>query len=147
MEDFEKVALSRVAFKATCWFHYMDVVTWPHGPEELSNFFNHLIIQFTMETEQNGYLPFLDVGINRRSDGFLGHRVYRKPTHTNLYLNAELYHNPANKPSMLLSLVHRARAICNQTSLPGELEFLYSMLKQNGYNDMEIHCTLQGGHT
>jgi hypothetical protein len=32
-------------------------------------------------------------------------------------------------------VVHRARAICNQHSLPGELEFLCSTFKQNGYSD------------
>jgi hypothetical protein len=33
-----------------------------------------------------GHLPFLDIDIYKRPDGSLGHTVYRKPTHTNLYL-------------------------------------------------------------
>jgi hypothetical protein len=108
MEDFEEVRLSRVAFMPTCRFHYMDdtFVIWPHGPKELKNFVNHLNnihpnIQFTMETESNSHLPFLDIGIYRRPHGSLGHRVYRKPTHTNLFLNAEPHHHPTNKHSIL----------------------------------------------
>jgi hypothetical protein len=60
-----------------------------HGPEELQDFLNHLNnihpnIQFTMETETNGHLPFLDIDIYRSSDGSLGHSVYRKLIHINL---------------------------------------------------------------
>ena len=39
-----------------------------------------------MEIEEGGHLPFLDIDIYRRMDGSLGHKVYRKLTHTNLYL-------------------------------------------------------------
>jgi len=31
MEDFEEVTMSRVAYKSTCWFRYIEdkIVTWP----------------------------------------------------------------------------------------------------------------------
>jgi hypothetical protein len=65
-----KLALSRMAYKPLCWFHYFDYtfVVWSHGPEKLNDFFNHLInhlnsippnIQLTMETELDGHLLFL----------------------------------------------------------------------------------------
>jgi hypothetical protein len=50
-----------------------------------------------METEIEGHLPFLDVGIYRRPDGSLGHNVYRKDTHPNLYLNAKSRYHPSIK--------------------------------------------------
>jgi hypothetical protein len=39
-------------------------VIWPHRPDKLNDFLNHLnniyqCIQFTMETERGGHLPFL----------------------------------------------------------------------------------------
>jgi len=51
-----------------------------HGQEKLDNFLNHLYskhsnIQFTMETESDGHLPFLDIDIYKRPDSSLGHTV------------------------------------------------------------------------
>jgi hypothetical protein len=70
MQDSEEVALCWVAYKPTCWFPYMDDTfkIWPHGSKELKNFHDYLInihpdIQFTMKTELNGHLPFLDTNI------------------------------------------------------------------------------------
>jgi len=121
----------------------------PHGLYELNNCINHLSIHpnilFTM-TESNGHLPFLDIDIYGRPDVSLGHTVYKKPTHTNLYLNIGLHHHPANKHSVPATLAHQVRTICNQKSFPGELEFLHSMSKQNGYSDRQIHCALNPPH-
>jgi hypothetical protein len=95
-----------------------------------------------METESEGHLPFLDLDIYRRPDGSLGHKVYCKPTHTNLYLNAKSHHHPSNKQVVLSTLIHRARALCDEDSLQAELMFLKDVFKQNGYNDPKIHRAL-----
>jgi hypothetical protein len=34
--------------------------------------------------EEKGHLPFLDIDVCRKTEGSLGHKVYRKPTHTSL---------------------------------------------------------------
>ncbi|XP_033609345.1 uncharacterized protein LOC117282715 [Cryptotermes secundus] len=124
MKDFEERALDSAPHKPICWFRYVDdtFVIWIHGPDNLKGFLNHLnsinpCIQFTMETESEGHLPFLDIDIYKRPDGSLGHTVYRKPTHTNLYLNAKSHHHPSSKQAALSTLVHRARALCDQESL------------------------------
>jgi hypothetical protein len=54
-------------------------------------------IQFIMETERDDHLPFLDIDIFHKPDDSLGHKVYRKPTHTNPYLNSNSHHHPSNK--------------------------------------------------
>jgi hypothetical protein len=95
-----------------------------------------------METESEGHLPFLDLDIYRRPDGSLGHKVYHKPTHTNLYLNAKSHHHPSNKQAVLSTLIHRARALLDEDSLQAELVFLRDVFKQNGYNDRQIHRAL-----
>ena len=46
----------------------------------------HSSLTFTIEEENNGQLPFLDVLVERRDSSFLT-SVYRKPTFTGLYLN------------------------------------------------------------
>ena len=125
MEEFEKKAIETTIHKPTCWYRYVDdtFTVWPHGQEKLMDFLNHLNwikdnIQFTVEIEADGHFPFLDVNIYKKKDGSLGHQVYLKPTHTNLYLNQKSHHHPANKHSVLSSLVHRAKALCDQKSLP-----------------------------
>ena len=91
MEDFERTAIEKATYKPACWYRYVDdtFVIWPQGQEKLMDFLNHLNgmhnnINFTMEIEEEGYLPFLDINVYRKRDGSLGHKVYRKPTHTNL---------------------------------------------------------------
>ena len=56
----------------------------------------HLNIHFTIDIEEDGKLPFLDVLVSKKVDGILGHHVYRKPTHRDRYLYTESHH-PAPK--------------------------------------------------
>jgi len=153
MEDFEERALNQATFKPTCWYRYVDdtFVIWPHGKASLTIFLEHLNglhknIQFTMEVEENGRLPFSWDTLYKKKDGSLGHKVYRKPTHTNLYLHQLSHHHPANKHSVLSSLIHRAPALCDQDSLPQELDFLTTVFKQNGYNDRQIERAMKPAH-
>jgi hypothetical protein len=95
-----------------------------------------------MEPETEGHLHFLDMDICRRPDGSLGHIVYCKPTHTNLYLNAGSHHHPSNEQAVFSTLMHRARTLCDQDSLHGELVFLRDVLRQNGYNGWQIDRVL-----
>jgi hypothetical protein len=115
MEEFGKVAVNRVALNPTYRFHYMDdtFMIWPHGPKELKILLNHIqfSILFTKMMKSNSHLPFLDIDIYRRPVGSLGHMVYRKPTHTSFYLNAESHHHLTNKHFMFSTLVLIARAI------------------------------------
>jgi len=84
--------------------------------------------------KEEGHLPFWDIEIYRKTDGYLGHRVYRKLTHTRLYLHQNSHHQPAKKQSVLTSLIHRAKTLCDQDSLKQELEFLTTVFKDNGYS-------------
>ncbi|KYN11910.1 hypothetical protein ALC57_15926 [Trachymyrmex cornetzi] len=102
MVHFEKEALRKTSKKPEVWFRYVDdtFVVWRHGRAELRKFLvflnkQHPNIHFTIDIEENGKLPFLDVLVFKKADGTLGHQVYRKPTHTNRYLHAEWHHHPA----------------------------------------------------
>jgi hypothetical protein len=48
----------------------------------------HASIKFTVEEEQDGKLPFLDIMFYDKPSKSLGHHVYRKSTHTNKYLHS-----------------------------------------------------------
>jgi len=150
MEDFEKKATKQATHKPVCWFRYVDetFIIWPHGQEKLEDFLIHLNglhnkIQFTMEKEEEDHLPFLNIDIYRKTYGSLGHKVYRKSTHTNIYLHQNSHHHPANKQSVLASHIHRAKALCDQDSLPQELEFLTTVFKDNGYSHQQIRPAMK----
>jgi hypothetical protein len=119
------------------------VIIIRHGKDKLTEFLEHLNglhknIQFTMEIEEEGHLPFLDIHIYRKTDNSLGHKVYRKPTRTKLYLHPLSHHHPAKKHSVLSSL-----ALCDQESLAHELEFLTTVFKNNGYNNSQIQQAMK----
>ncbi|XP_018569462.1 uncharacterized protein LOC108909566 [Anoplophora glabripennis] len=94
-----------------------------------------------MEVEKNAALPFLDVLVERKPDGTLGYLVYRKPTHTNRYLNAESHHHPVQKQGIINTLTHRARIISEPRHLVEELEHLRTALRAN------IERAIRGRHT
>jgi hypothetical protein len=68
-----------------------------------------------MELEENNSIPFLDVLIKRKSNGDLGHVVYRKKTHTENYLHANSHHHPNQKLGVLKTLATRAIRISDET--------------------------------
>ncbi|XP_046397983.1 uncharacterized protein LOC124164734 [Ischnura elegans] len=145
MEKFEAEAINTYDKKPKKWLRYVDdtFIIWPHGTEELDRFLNHLNsrhqnIRFTMEKERDGKLPFLDVMVRRKGDGSLGHAVYRKDTHTNRYLNAISHHHPAQKASVVSSLLHRAFTVSDADSLESEKRLLTTALRKNGYNQKMV---------
>ena len=150
MEQFEQQALNTAKKKPSNWYRYVDdtFVVWPHGEEELQDFLQHLNslhpnIQFTMETEKDNKLAFLDVLVKKRSDGSLGHTVYRNPTHTDLYLHANSEHHLTQKQAVMRTLVHRARMTCDTESLEEELKHLKKTFRKNGYSKKEINHALK----
>lgn len=150
MEAFEENLLENCPKKPKCWFRYVDdtFLIWQHGAQELVNFQNflndqHSEIQFTMESEKDGALPFLDVLVKRKPDGTLGHQVYRKPTHTNRYLNAQSNHHPAQKQSVINTLIHRAKTLSEVGNLHEELATLKEVLISNGFTSRNIERAIQ----
>jgi hypothetical protein len=116
---------------------------WTHGKAELEKFFNHFNsisseIKFTMELEENGKIPFLDVLISRKEDGTLGHQVYRKKTHIDSYLHANSYHHPSQKSGVLNILAVRALTISDPDHLNQEIEHLTTVFKNLGYKELSI---------
>jgi hypothetical protein len=131
MEHFKQLAIIMVSRKPTHWYRYMDntFVVWCHREEDLHDFLSHLNnihpnIKFMMDVEQNQSLPFLNVLVSRRPDSSLGHRVYRKPMHTDLYLHAKSAHHPAQKKGVLTSLIQHAQELCDADNLDKEIEHL-----------------------
>ena len=56
-------------------------------------------ISFTIELENNGQIAFLDTLVSRRN-GVVVIDVYRKPTHTDRYLDFSSHHDKKNTKSV-----------------------------------------------
>ena len=149
MEKFEQQALESAPYKPKIWFRYVDdtFVIWNHGQEKLQEFLEHINgihenIQFTMEMEENHKLAFLDVLLTRKGT-WLGHTVYRKPTHTDRYLHRASNHHPAQKYGIIKTLSERATRICEPEELNTELTHLYAAFRANGYSEQEIRRSIK----
>ena len=69
-------------------------------------------IQFTMEVSRSDEsMPSLDTLVTPGSDGSLSTKVYRKPIHTDLYLQWDSHHTIAAKYSVVSTLHRKAKAI------------------------------------
>ncbi len=136
MEEIEKNALATAALKPGFWFRYVDdrLSSWCHGLDNLHGFDNlqrfldhinslHPSIKFTYEVQKDDKtIPYLDVLFTVREDGSLGHKVYRKPTHTDRYLHSNSFQHPSIKNSVCKALIKRAKTICEVSNIDNELE-------------------------
>ena len=69
-------------------------------------------VQFTAEnTKADGSMPFLDTLVIAQSDGSLMTIVFRKPIHTDQYLQWDSHHAISGKNSVISTLYHKAKAV------------------------------------
>ena len=71
-------------------------------------------LKFTDEVEEAKKLPFLDSLVHRNDDGTLFTTVYRKPTHTDQYLNFNSHHPIAQRRGVVRTLMDRAQNLCTR---------------------------------
>jgi hypothetical protein len=91
-------------------------------------------IRFAIEKESPlGKLPFLDLMIDR-SENRIQTSIYRKPTHSNRYLNFRSHHSLESKKSVMRTLINRAFTHCtDDIRLKKELDYLRDILTENNY--------------
>ncbi|XP_067672623.1 uncharacterized protein [Haliotis asinina] len=148
MTSFEEAALSTAPFQPLCWYRKVDdtftTIAYDNDPNELLNHLNdqHPRIKFTMETETNQHLPFLDVSLHTTDDG-LRTSVYRKPTHTDQYIHYNSCHHPQIKQAIIATLTRRAKALCHPDALNNELDHLRKTFTTlNGYPPQLVTATI-----
>ena len=91
-------------------------------------------VRFTMETETNNTIPFLDTLVTRDSDGYFSTSVYRKPTHTDQYLAYDSHHPQSVKRGIVKCLYDRSKHLITKPSvISHEKKHLSSVLVSNGY--------------
>ena len=141
MEDFEEEALDKCPpeMKPTFWVRYVDDI-YTHILSLLSEeFHTHLNsqnenIQFTKESAVNMQIPFLDALSTQEDDGHVSTKVYRKPTHTDQYLNWNSNHHLQHKRSVVRSLLRRAdKIVTSEEDKKVEKQHISRVLAANGY--------------
>ena len=145
MEQFENQAIN-TAPPPLFWRRFVDDTFTILQSSHKTSFLEHLNsidkhIQFTSEEAgDDGSVPFLDVLIIPDEEGNLKTTVYRKPTHTDLYLQWDGKHTVSSKYSVVGSLQHRASTICSDNEmLKLEEQHLEEALTRYKYPAWEIN--------
>ena len=110
MEYLEQKTLSTAPHPPRFWCRYVDDTFVIHKEANKQGFLQHInivdpAIKFTVEdSKEDGSIPFLDTIVKPEVDGSLSITVYRKPTHTDQYLQWDSHHNLSAKFTNLVSL-------------------------------------------
>ena len=164
MEVFEEEMLAACPphLQPKIWVRYVDdtfSVLHMYAIEDFTTYLNSINehIQFTREIEEEPHssndatdspvstsdsiaqLPFLDVEAHKLEDGSLKTKVYRKPTHTDQYLNWDSGHHLDHKRSVVRTLLNRVEThVSDPADRQAEIQHVHSVLKANGYKDWAL---------
>ena len=79
-------------------------------------------------------LTFLDIQLQRSDEGYISTSVYRKPIHTDKYLDVTSHHPLMHKKAVVRTLFSRANTHSSSTQhLRSECEQIYGFLCLNHY--------------
>ena len=120
------------------WYRYVDIFFILPDNLSIKDFLAQLnslspFINFKVEIEDNQSLSFLDVLITR-SNNLQSFAIYRKPTHSNMYIHAFSNHSDCIKLETISSLFLRADIICEVQNIDTESQFIFSTSKTLGYD-------------
>ncbi|BHF78565.1 hypothetical protein SprV_0602167800 [Sparganum proliferum] len=127
------------SFQPKKWLRYVDdtfVIVKTCEVEQFHQSLNGAFpaLQLTREEAKGGTLPFLDVSIQRLSDGGIATSVHRKSSDAEIILSYLSNHPAAHKRSCVRTLFHRAYRYCSSDDLlKKELAYLYRFFRLNGY--------------
>ncbi len=143
MVKIESIALQRGLFRPYDLLRYVDDIYLriPQSEfrksdkslEEINKI--HPSIQFTIEKEKNDTLNYLEVSCRADLDSqSYSTSVYRKPTHTNLYIRWDSAHPASQKLGIFKTLLCRAKKICSELDVYNmEKENLVSIFVEHGF--------------
>ena len=139
MEDFEQRALNSSPHPVKIWYRYVDDTICIMDKDHVDDFTHHInsindAIKFTTEPEVNNSIAMLDTKITRHPDGSMTCGVYRKPTHTDQYLNFGSHHPLQHKLGVVRTLTHRANTIItHEEDRQQEMHHIQNCLSKCGY--------------
>ena len=138
MEYIEESAIATATHPPRWWYRYVDDSHACLKKDYIQEFHDHLNsvnpnIQFTKELEKDNGLSFLDT-TTTRVRGRIQVSVYRKPTHTDKYLDYNSHHPSQHKRSVVNTLLRRAQEIPSTNSgRSRERTHVIKVLRDNNY--------------
>ncbi|BHF83000.1 hypothetical protein SprV_0802614100 [Sparganum proliferum] len=141
------------SYKPKFWMRYVDdtfVILRRDAKDNFKTQLNSVFpqIQFTMEEEKDGVLPFLDVQVTRQEDGTLQTGVFRKATNTEKILHYNSNHPLSHKRSCVRTLFRRINTHCStETEKLRERETLWHLFLANGYPRSFVNKCIYQRHT
>ena len=122
------------------WIRYVDDTFVIQREDQKQIFLDHInktdpVIKLTIEgNQENRDIPFLDTLVKPETNNSLSITIYRKPMHTNQYLQLDSYHNCTAEYSVVSTLTHRAKVVCTGPEvLTKELQHLRRALTKCKY--------------
>lgn len=121
------------------WHRYIDDVLAIVKTSEIENTLTTINgacnkIQFTVEIEENGALPFLDLVVKRNATDTIEFEIYRKSTGTDRYITNDSNHYTSHKYAAFNSMAYR---LCNvplsNECYIAELNRIKNIANVNGY--------------
>ena len=135
MEEFKVKALQSAPHPPHPWLRFVDDTLVIQKAEHSQHLLNHinsqdLNIQFTVEEPaSDGSIPLLDTKVMPGPNNTILTTVYRKPTHTDQYLQWYSNHFITGKNSVYNTLAHRAKVVSSTPEdLTKELDHLKKAL-------------------
>ena len=145
IENLKQKALITATQPPQIWLRYVDDTWVVQRQENKQNFLQHInsvdpAIKFTVEDNKDRWaIPLLDTIVKPEADGKLSIYVYRKPTHMDQYLQWDSHHYLSAKYSVINTLTHRAKTVCNKPELlQKEMEHLRKALTQCKYPKLAL---------
>ena len=146
MEDFQIRALATSQDPPEHWHWYVDDSDAKmKGKEHSEDFLKHLnsieegVIEFTMELEEEGVLPVLDLKQQKKEgQEVLSFGVHYKKTHTNINVKKKSGHPGAVKKSIIQGFAERARSLCSEENLKEEMLNIEKVFVANGFERDEV---------
>lgn len=131
------------------WMRYVDDVFAVVKRQKIRQVLNHInnskfkSLKFTLETELDGQIPFLDLLVTRR-DNKVSLGIYHKPTSTLRYIPSTSNHPIQHKKAAFNSMIHRLTNIPLSTeNYETEKQHIYEAAKLNGYESSMIDQTIR----
>lgn len=102
---------------------------------EILEVFNgfHNKLQFTMETEEDNRIPFLDLWLIRSGDGTISTKWYHKPMASTRILNGSSNHHHTLKTNTAYGVIHRILTLSDEVYRVECIKTIFEVLGLNGF--------------